>query len=124
MTHLIGYHLRPTEPRTLFSVFQQRTNQSLLGWCWNCRDKYIATEQRRRNTSMAKNDYLTMKGSVTEVLPGNQYRVKIEENDHTILAYLSGRMKQHKIHVIAGDSVEVEVSIYDVNKGRISFRHR
>lgn len=73
---------------------------------------------------MAKNDYLTMKGSVTEVLPGNQYRVKIKENDHTILAYLSGRMKQHKIHVIAGDSVEVEVSIYDVNKGRISFRHR
>lgn len=73
---------------------------------------------------MAKNDYLTMKGNVTEVLPGNQYRVRIDENDHTILAYLSGRMKQNKIHVIAGDSVEVEVSIYDVNKGRISFRHR
>jgi translation initiation factor IF-1 len=73
---------------------------------------------------MAKNDYLTMKGNVTEVLPGNQYRVKIEENDHTILAYLSGKMKQNRIQVIEGDRVEVEVSIYDINKGRISYRHK
>jgi len=73
---------------------------------------------------MAKDDYLTMKGSVTEVLPGNQYRVRIEENEHVILAYLSGKMKQNKIHVIEGDRVEVEVSIYDITKGRISYRHK
>ena len=73
---------------------------------------------------MAKNDYVTMMGSVTEVLPGNQYRVRIQDNDHIILAYLSGRMKQHRIHVIEGDRVDVEVSIYDVSKGRISYRHK
>lgn len=73
---------------------------------------------------MSKNDYLTLTGSVTEVLPGNNYRVKIEENNHTVLAYLSGKMKQHRIHVIEGDRVEVEVSIYDYSKGRISYRHK
>lgn len=79
---------------------------------------------RNYSNSMAKNDYVTMLGSVTEVLPGNQYRVKIKDNDHLILAYLSGRMKQHKIHIIEGDRVDVEISIYDVSKGRISFRHK
>jgi translation initiation factor IF-1 len=73
---------------------------------------------------MAKNDYITMEGSVTEVLPGNQYRVRLQNNDHTVLAYLSGRMKQNKIHVIEGDRVDVEVSAYDVSKGRISYRHK
>lgn len=73
---------------------------------------------------MAKDDYVTMEGSVTEVLPGNQYRVMLQDNQHIILAYLSGKMKQHKIHVIEGDRVEVEISMYDVSKGRISFRHK
>ena len=73
---------------------------------------------------MAKEDYVVMKGSVTEVLPGNQYRVKILDNDHMVLAYLSGKMKQHKIHVIEGDRVDVEISIYDMHKGRISYRHK
>ena len=73
---------------------------------------------------MAKNDYVTLSGSVTEVLPGNQYRVLIKENNHTVLAYLSGRMKQHRIHVIEGDRVDVEISIYDMDKGRISYRHK
>ena len=72
---------------------------------------------------MAKDDYVTMAGNVTEVLPGNQYRIKLN-NEHVILAYLSGKMKQHKIHVIEGDRVDVEVSIYDYTRGRISFRHK
>lgn len=72
---------------------------------------------------MAKNDYVKFKGTVTEVLPGNKYRVRLE-NDHTVLAYLGGKMKQFKIFVIEGDSVDVEVSTYDPSQGRISYRHK
>lgn len=75
---------------------------------------------------MAKEDseYIVMEGSVTEVLPGNQYRVKINEQEHVVLAYLSGKMKMNKIHVIEGDRVDVEVSSYDISRGRIRFRHK
>jgi translation initiation factor IF-1 len=72
---------------------------------------------------MAKNDYVTMEGAVTEVLPGNNYRIKLN-NEHVVLAYLSGKMKQHKIHVIEGDRVDVEVNVYDHTRGRISFRYK
>lgn len=72
---------------------------------------------------MAKEDYIRLEGMVTEVLPGSQYRVKLE-NDHMVLAYLSGKMKQHKIHVIEGDRVDVEMTPYDLSKGRISYRHK
>lgn len=65
-----------------------------------------------------------MEGNVTEVLPGNQYRVKLNDKEYTVLAYLSGKMKQNKIHVIEGDRVDVEISVYDVSKGRISYRHK
>jgi translation initiation factor IF-1 len=72
---------------------------------------------------MAKEDYIVFKGKVTDVLPGNQFRV-ILENNHTVLAYLSGKMKQNKIRVIAGDNVDVEISAYDLDKGRINYRHK
>lgn len=72
---------------------------------------------------MPKEDYIKVEGTVTEVLPGSQYRVKLE-NDHLVLAYLSGRMKQNKIHVIEGDRVDVEMTPYDLAKGRISYRHK
>lgn len=72
---------------------------------------------------MSKEDYIKVEGMVTEVLPGSQYRVKLE-NDHMVLAYLSGKMKQHKIHVIEGDRVDVEMTPYDLAKGRISYRHK
>ena len=73
---------------------------------------------------MAKEDYIKLEGMVTEVLPGSQYRVKLVENEHIVLAYLSGKMKQHKIHVIEGDRVDVEMTPYDLSKGRISYRHK
>lgn len=72
---------------------------------------------------MAKDDYVTIKGTVTDVLPGNKYKVTLE-NDHKVLAYLSGKMKQFRIFVIEGDKVDVEVSIYDPTQGRISYRHK
>ena len=72
---------------------------------------------------MSKNDYMTMSGVVEELLPGSMFRVRLE-NDHVVIAHLSGRMKKNRIRIILGDSVDVEVSIYDMDKGRISYRHK
>jgi len=71
---------------------------------------------------MSKDDLLELTGQVTEVLPGNMYRVKLDDNQHVILAYLGGRLKQHKIKIILGDKVRVEVSTYDLSKGRVTYR--
>lgn len=74
---------------------------------------------------MAKEEAMLFRGRVTEVLPGSKYRVQIENSaEHTVLEYLSGKMKQNRIQVIEGDSVDVEISPYDVTQGRIRFRHK
>ena len=70
---------------------------------------------------MAKEDTLKFTGEVTEVLPNQMFRVKLK-NGHTVLGYASGKIKQNKIKIIQGDKVEVEVSPYDLTKGRITFR--
>ena len=64
-----------------------------------------------------------MSGVVEELLPGSMFRVRLED-DHVVIAHLSGRMKKNRIRIILGDSVDVEVSIYDMDKGRISYRHK
>ncbi len=71
---------------------------------------------------MAKDDILELTGKVEEVLPGNMFRVKIEQATNPILCYMGGKLKQHKIRVILGDNVKIEVSPYDLTKGRIVFR--
>jgi translation initiation factor IF-1 len=71
---------------------------------------------------MSKDDLLELTGQVTEVLPGNMYRVQLDDNQHIILAYLGGRLKQHKIKIILGDKVRVEMSTYDLSKGRVTYR--
>jgi translation initiation factor IF-1 len=71
---------------------------------------------------MAKEDLIKFPGIVTEVLPNTTYKVKLDDNGHELLAHLSGRMRQNKIRVLAGDSVEVEVTVYDLTKGRIVYR--
>jgi translation initiation factor IF-1 len=70
---------------------------------------------------MAKEDVLVIEGKVTEVLPNATYRVLIE-NGSIILAYISGKMRQHNIKVLLGDEVKMEMSPYDLTKGRIVFR--
>lgn len=74
---------------------------------------------------MSKEEILKFEGRVLEVLPNNMFKVCLEtQQNHEIIAYLSGRMKQNKIKVITGDRVDVEMTPYDLSKGRISFRHR
>ena len=71
---------------------------------------------------MSKEDILTADGIVTEVLPNTMFRVKLDLNSTVILAHLSGRMKKNNIKVLLGDAVQVEMSVYDLSKGRIVYR--
>ena len=72
---------------------------------------------------MAKEEALEFQGEVTELLPNAMLRVKLE-NEHEILAHTSGRMRKNRIRVLAGDRVTVEMTHYDLTKGRIIFRHK
>ena len=72
---------------------------------------------------MAGKDTIEMQGTVIEVLPNTVFRVKLE-NDHVITAHISGRMRKNYILILNGDSVTVEMSPYDLSKGRITFRSK
>jgi translation initiation factor IF-1 len=72
---------------------------------------------------LAKEELLEFEGVVTEVLPDGNFRVKLD-NDHEILAYAAGRMRKNRIRTLAGDRVRVEMTPYDLDKGRINFRHK
>lgn len=72
---------------------------------------------------MAKNtELIELEGVVTEVLPNSTFRVKVENMENPLMCYMGGKLKQNKIKVILGDSVRLEVSSYDLSKGRITFR--
>ena len=70
---------------------------------------------------MAKDDIISLDGRVEEVLPNAMFRVKLE-NNHIILGHISGKMRQNRIQILAGDKVRVEMSPYDLNRGRIVYR--
>ena len=73
---------------------------------------------------MAKeDDKLVVEGTVIEALPGTQFRVRLE-NGHEVVAYLSGKMRKFYIRILLGDRVKVEMSPYDLTRGRITFRQR
>ena len=72
---------------------------------------------------MAKSDSLKFSGKVTEVLPNATFRVLLNDTEHKILAYLGGKLRQHTINILLGDSVQVEMSPYDMTRGRIVYRN-
>lgn len=72
---------------------------------------------------MAKGDLIELEGEVVEILPNTMFRVKLE-NDHEVLAHISGKMRQHNIRILAGDKVTLEMTPYDLTKGRITYRHK
>src|SRR6187549_2301382 len=72
---------------------------------------------------MAKEELLEFDGTVTEVLPDGNFRVKLD-NEHEVLAYTAGKMRKFRIRTGVGDRVIVEMSPYDLQRGRISFRHK
>ncbi|GLR15224.1 translation initiation factor IF-1 [Chitinimonas viridis] len=72
---------------------------------------------------MAKEELIEMEGTVSEVLPDTRFRVKLE-NGMELIAYVSGKMRMHRIRILEGDKVTVELSPYDLTKARVSFRHK
>ncbi len=72
---------------------------------------------------MAKEELLEFEGEVVDVLPDGRFRVKLE-NGHQMIAYTAGRMKKNRIRTLAGDRVTVEMTPYDLDKGRVIFRHK
>lgn len=93
-----------------------------LQFAGDCRNSAAACQQGdvRR---MAKEETLEMKGVVSELLPNAMFRVKLE-NDHEILGHTAGKMRKNRIRVLVGDEVLVEMTPYDLTKGRITYRFK
>ena len=72
---------------------------------------------------MAKDDVIEFEGVVVDVLPNTMFKVKLP-NEHVVTAHLSGKLRMNSIRILNGDTVTVEVSIYDLNKGRITWRKK
>ena len=77
----------------------------------------------KQGSYMAKEDLIEFSGTVTELLPNAMFRVKLD-NEHEVLAHTSGKMRKNRIRVLAGDRVNVEMTPYDLTKGRITFRFK
>jgi translation initiation factor IF-1 len=76
---------------------------------------------RAKRNPMAKDDVIEMEGTVQETLPNTMFRVQLE-NGHVVTAHISGRMRKHYIRILTGDKVKVEMTPYDLTKGRITYR--
>jgi len=72
---------------------------------------------------MAKSDAVEMEGVIVDTLPNTMYRVELE-NGHTVTAHISGKMRKNYIRILTGDKVKVELTPYDLSKGRITYRYR
>ena len=75
----------------------------------------------QQNQEINSKDFIEVIGQVVELMPGASFRVRLE-NDHEILAHLSGKMRMHKIRLSPGDKVKIQLSPYDLSKGRITYR--
>ena len=78
---------------------------------------------RRMEEQLTKQDVIELEGTVLEALPNAMFRVELE-NGHKILAHISGKMRMHYIKILPGDKVTVELSVYDLNRGRITYRFK
>ena len=95
--------------------------------CWTFEPALLGSHCfRLRNCSgihLAKDDVIEFEGTISETLPNTMFRVKLE-NGHEIIAHISGRMRKNYIRILTGDKVKVEMTPYDLTKGRITYRHR
>lgn len=81
------------------------------------------TDESTKAVESTKDAAIRVIGVVLESLPGNLFHVKLEDNDHKVVAYLAGKLMQHKIWVLPGDQVTLELSPYDLTRGRIIWRN-
>jgi translation initiation factor IF-1 len=73
---------------------------------------------------MAKEEGISVEGTVIEALPNAMFRVELDNNKHLVLAHVSGKMRMHFIRILPGDKVTVELSPYDLTRGRITYRYK
>jgi translation initiation factor IF-1 len=88
-----------------------------------CGSGQTSLGRMERGDAIPKEDMIPVDGTVVECMGNTTFKVKIAEG-HEVLAHLSGKMRKHYIRVLAGDRVTVELSPYDLTKGRVTFRHR
>jgi translation initiation factor IF-1 len=84
---------------------------------------YFAAVVHQTKKIMAKEDHIEMEGTVVETLPNTMFRVELE-NGHVVTAHISGKMRKHYIRILTGDKVTVQLTPYDLSKGRITYRAR
>jgi translation initiation factor IF-1 len=85
------------------------------------RDPFVS--RRRKPLPKPKEDAIVLEGTVTEPLPNAMFRVELE-NGHKVLAHISGKMRMHYIRILPGDRVQVELTPYDLSRGRITYRYK
>lgn len=85
--------------------------------------RFMPPYLRRLRINMAKEDIIEMAGEVVEKLPNAMFKVKLE-NDHEVLCTISGKMRKYYIRILPGDKVKVDISPYDLSRGRISYREK
>jgi translation initiation factor IF-1 len=88
-----------------------------------CQLAAASWQQSEKDTGMPKEDAIEVEGTIVEPLPNAMFRVELE-NGHKVLAHISGKMRMHFIKILPGDKVTVELSPYDLTRGRITFRAR
>jgi translation initiation factor IF-1 len=102
-------------PLYLLSASGRRRFWLARGW--------VGVSNSRNNRSLPKKDAIEVEGTVTEPLPNAMFRVQLE-NGHNVLAHISGKMRMHYIRILPGDRVLVELSPYDLTRGRIVYRYK
>jgi len=79
---------------------------------------------KKENQDLSKEDLIPAEGTVVDKLPNAFFRVRLEGTDHIVVAQISGKMRKNFIRILAGDRVSVELSPYDLSKGRITYRYK
>ena len=73
---------------------------------------------------MPKEEKIEMEGEIIEALPNTMFKVKLDDSGHEVLGHISGKMRRHYIRILPGDRVKIELSPYDLDRGRITYRHK
>jgi translation initiation factor IF-1 len=87
------------------------------------RGRPTGLSETKEQRPLSKEDKIEMEGEVTEALPNTMFRVKLD-NGHEVLGHISGKMRRHYIRILPGDRVKIELSPYDLDRGRITYRHK
>jgi translation initiation factor IF-1 len=118
-------HDRVTRFVPVFDTHDQVTRfatEQAVAWIERPQRAIHPSTTNQERAHMAKEELIEMHGVVNEVLPDSRFRVTLD-NGHQLIAYAAGKMRRHYIRVLAGDNVSLELSPYDLSKGRITFRH-